>query len=109
MKEDTKNMIKSGLMLIGIIVLIFWWLPNIEGALGIGKNIEKCYPYTNSSGDIQYMFGKCYFPDYHYYETREVCRGGLFGIGQACYESSETHYESYTTTRCIIAKTGEDC
>ncbi len=113
-KETTDEEIKTSLKRLILVIIfgllmVFWAIPTAGGLLGVGKNMEKCWPYTNVTGGGQYIFGKCYFSGYNYYETREVCRGGFIGIGQACYESSETHYESYRTTKCIVAKTGERC
>lgn len=103
-----KELISIGLTSIGIIVLLFMVMPQIEGALGISTS--PCDEYTNStSSDIKYMWGKCYIPVYPGYETKEVCHGGILGIGQSCYESSETHYKSYKSYKCIIAETGEVC
>ncbi len=109
MDENTLRIIKFGIpMIIIMSVFIFWGIPNMEGAMGL--NNEPCDLYTNaSSSDIKYMFGKCYIPTYDYYETNEVCRGGILGIGQSCYESSESHYESFRGSKCIVAKTGEPC
>ncbi len=92
-----------------VITMIYWWFPNAEASLGRGELIERCYPYINSTGDITYSFGKCYIPVYHHYETDKVCTGGILGIGQSCYESERTHYESFKTYKCIVAKTGEKC
>ncbi len=108
-KESKWMLIIMFLPVIGFVVFMIWFMPTMEGMLGVGSGMEKCNKYTNITGDGQYMFGKCYFQEYDYYETKEVCRGGFIGIGQACYESSETHYERYTTTKCIVADTGERC
>ncbi|KKK90273.1 hypothetical protein LCGC14_2724740 [marine sediment metagenome] len=108
-KEDTKVILQMFFGIIVMVFLIFWGIPNALGGIGAEGYTSECDKYTNITNGAQYMFGKCYFPEYHYYETKEVCKGGFIGIGQACYESSETHYESYTTTKCIVADTGERC
>ncbi len=105
---EWKTIIQMGFMTLGVIIVLTVLMPQMEGA--IGKNIEPCIKYVNaSSSAIKYLWGKCYIPTYSYYETNEVCRGGFVGIGQACYESSEIQYESIRGTRCIVAKTGEEC
>ncbi len=108
-KELIRNMFPViWIALIGAI-FIFWMLPNLQGMMGTGENIEECYPYTNSTYGVKYIFGKCYVDGWKSYETHEVCKGGIIGIGMSCYESSEIHYKSYRVTKCYIAKTGEEC
>ena len=103
-----KEIIKICFRTLGVVILIFYFFPQMEGALGI--ETSKCDRFTNStSSRIKYIFGKCYLPTYSHYETNVICRGGFIGIGQSCFESSETHYESVRGYRCVIAKTGEPC
>lgn len=44
---------------------------------------------------------KCCVGESRSYQTKEVCKGGILGIGQSCYEASEPHWESYVGTRCF--------
>ena len=104
-KESKWMLIKMFLPVIGFVVFMIWFIPTMEGMLGKGSGMDECIKYTNVTGGGQYMFGKCYFPEYDYYETNEKC--GLLGI--SCYETSEPYYKRYQTTRCVVAKTGEDC
>ncbi len=95
-----------------VIITIGYVLGMVNGYMDGSSFNDNCYEYTNISGRGagSYFNGKCYLPNYDSYETREVCRGGFIGIGQSCYESSETHYESYRLRdKCIVAKTGERC
>lgn len=72
--------------------------------------VSKYNIYTNSTQGTKYFFGKCYVNDISgYYESKEVCKGGIFGIGQSCYESSETHLEPIPSTICFKLKNGERC
>ena len=107
-KELKKDIIKIGFSFIVTLAVIVFLFPQLMGAGGISNS--PCDKYTNStSSAIKYMLGKCYIPTYSYYETNEVCRGGFIGIGQSCYESSKTHYESVRGYRCVVTKTGEEC
>ena len=64
---------------------------------------------SNSTHGIVHSFGKCYYEIPHFYQTREVCRGGFLGVGQSCYESDNAYTESFSTTECFVLKTGERC
>ena len=110
MDKETMKLCGSLLfMVVMICVFIFYIKPNMESMLGL-SDTSPCNKYTNAtSSGIRYISGLCYIPTYSYYETREVCRGGILGIGQSCYESDEKHTERIRGTKCIIADTGERC
>ena len=108
-KDDVSiwYIIKNSVPLIILILLfisLYFWPGYVNNKLN-----EECYQYTNSTSGVRYISGKCYITQYDYYETKNVCNGGILGVGQSCYESSETHYESYKYSICIVAKTGEKC
>ncbi len=104
-KEDMKLIISTGLMIISVIVLIFWWMPNALGAIGAEEYVDDCYQYVNTTWGVRYAFGKCYIQENSYYESNEKC--GFLGI--SCYETSEPYYKTIRETKCITAKTGERC
>ena len=68
---------------------------------------SKHYKYNHTS--VYYTWGKCYVEETHTYETKNVCQGGVLGIGQSCYEASEAHREFYSTTECFDPETGDSC
>ncbi len=103
-------------MILGIIVLVFGVTQALE--MVRPEYVEDCISsefntFLNSSwrGEYSRLFNQCCVDTsiMDFYETKEVCRGGLFGIGQSCYESSESHMESYKIHRsiCFNLKTGE--
>ena len=98
------------------IILVFFLSLITSTALNIMEENEgtsqKCtlskyYKYNHTN--VYYTFGKCYVQITHRYQTKEVCRGGVLGIGQSCYEASESHTKFFYTTRCFNPETGESC
>lgn len=101
-KKKDENFLLPIFILLGVLIVFSsWWSFTQRDEY----RWEKCGKYTNTS-DMQYMFGKCYVMVMNCWETREVCRGAFF---TSCYESDEPRTRCHTSSRCIVAKTGEAC
>ena len=102
-KEAKRTTLKLFLFIVLTIPIIFIMFTLYDD-LETGENkcaMSEYNTYSNSTKGYSKFF----------YKTKEVCRGGILGIGMSCYESEEERTKLYCTTKviCFNIKNGEKC
>lgn len=107
--DDFNNIITAVIVTIVITIGIFFLYNHSTSDIDpFGKTsecVQSRYNPANMSTGYARTWDNCYYPVYHYYQSKEKC--GTLGF--VCYESSESYTKVFVTDGCFNIRTGKRC